>query len=102
VKLWQKISIANISVLLAVVVICSTVLIFHTKDNMLNFTTQQVQTEQRILSVSFSNMARYYLSDEANPLSNEQVLNIASDSLQTHLPFSLGSTQTMLFIQKQT
>jgi signal transduction histidine kinase len=35
---------------------------------MIEFTTQQVLTEQKNLAVSFSGMAGYYLNDESNPL----------------------------------
>jgi signal transduction histidine kinase len=67
-KLWLKISIANIAVLLAVVAICGALLLFETQENILALTTEQTQSEQRKLAASFSEMARYFLDADSEPI----------------------------------
>jgi signal transduction histidine kinase len=74
-KLWQKISIISIAVLLAVVATCSALLLSQAKDNMIQLATQQAQTEQQNLSMSFSDMAYYYLKSENNPLVKQSGIN---------------------------
>ena len=63
-KLWLKISLGNIAVLLTVVLVCGTILIMESKNNMLYHTTQQLLSEQRNLEISFESMARRYLEAE--------------------------------------
>jgi signal transduction histidine kinase len=67
-KLWQKVSITSIAVLLVVVTACSALLLLQAKDSIVQLTTEQAQTEQRNLSTSFSEMVQYYLNDESNPV----------------------------------
>lgn len=74
-KLWQKVSITSIAVLLVVVTTCSALLLLQTKDNIIQLTTEQAQTEQRNLSTSFSEMVQYYLNDESNSVVKQSAIN---------------------------
>lgn len=74
-RLWQKISITCIAILLAVVTTCSTLLLLQTKDSILKLTTEQAKREQRNLSASFSEMVQYYLNDESNPVVKKSGIN---------------------------
>lgn len=74
-KLWQKVSITSITVLLAVVTTCSSLLLLQAKDNIVQLTTEQAQTEQRNLSASFSEMVQYYLDNESNPAVKQSGIN---------------------------
>ncbi|HOQ01982.1 MAG TPA: hypothetical protein PK604_14455 [Acetivibrio clariflavus] len=74
-KLWQKVSIASIVVLLTVVTACSSLLLLYAKSNMVQLTTEQAKTEQWNLSTSFSEMVQYYLSGEINPVVKQSGIN---------------------------
>lgn len=62
-KLWHKASLICIAVLTVVVVICSTTLLIHAKNSILDLTWKHAQEKQRNLTASFSEMTRYYLAD---------------------------------------
>ena len=65
-KLWQKVSLLCVCVLLAVVVVCSTLLLIYARDTILSSNIEQACSRQNGLIVSFSEMARYYLDDDAS------------------------------------
>ncbi len=67
-KLWLKVSIISIAVLLAVVAVCGTLLILHSRDSILQLTKEQALAQQGNLNTSFSEMTNYYSKDEANPV----------------------------------
>jgi len=94
-KLWQKVSIASISVLLAVVITCSTLLLLQTKDNIIQLTTEQAQTEQWNLSVSFSEMVQYYLNNESNPAVKRSGINYCFKRFATHSSVLIGKEGTI-------
>ena len=62
-KLWQKTSLICISVLLIIVSACSSLLLIHSKNSILELTYSHAEDKQRSLSSSFSEMASYYLTD---------------------------------------
>lgn len=63
-KLWQKTSLICIGVLTIIVVSCSTILLVHSKNSILEFAYQHAKAKQHDLAASFSEMANYYLSDD--------------------------------------
>ena len=62
-KLWQKAAAVCAAVLAAVVAVCSAAMLLYARHTILDMTRRQVQTKQRDLVTSFSEMARYYLLD---------------------------------------
>lgn len=62
-KLWKKTSLICISVLLIIVSACSSLLLIHSKNSILELTYSHAEDKQRSLSSSFSEMASYYLTD---------------------------------------
>ncbi len=62
-KLWQKTSLICIAVLTVIVSACSTVLLIHSKNSILDLTYRQAQEKQHALAASFSEMTNYYLMD---------------------------------------
>jgi len=67
VKLWQKVSLLCVCVLLAVVIVCSSLLLFYARDNILSNNIEQAKSRQSSLVISFTEMAQYYLRDGENP-----------------------------------
>jgi len=70
-KLWQKVSMISIAIMILVVVVCSALLLNHAKNNILDVTIEQVRIQQRGLAASFSEMAGYYLAGETDPIVKE-------------------------------
>ena len=66
-KLWQKVSLLCVCVLLAVVIVCSTLLLYYARDNILSNNIEQAQSRQSSLVISFTEMAQYYLRAGENP-----------------------------------
>jgi len=62
-KLWKKTSLICISVLLIIVSACSSLLLIHSKNSILELTYSHAEDKQRSLASSFSEMAGYYLAD---------------------------------------
>lgn len=67
-KLWKKVSIISILVLLLVVITSSVLLLYFAKDSILQLTIESAQAEQKNLRVSFSEMINYYFKEETNPV----------------------------------
>lgn len=74
-KLWKKISIINITILLLVVVTCSILLLLQAKANMVQLVMEQTQMEQKNLSTSFLEMVQYYLGSENTPVVKQSGIN---------------------------
>jgi len=70
-KLWQKVSMISIAIMILIVAVCSTLLLNHAKNNILEATIEQVRVQQRSLAASFSEMAGYYLAGETDPTVKE-------------------------------
>ncbi len=62
-KLWKKTSLICISVLLIIVSACSSLLLIHSKNSILELTYSHAEDKQRSLASSFSEMAGYYLAE---------------------------------------
>ena len=62
-KLWQKTSLICIVVLIAIVILCSSVFLLYTKNSILSLTYEQTAARQKNLANSFKEMADYYLQD---------------------------------------
>lgn len=73
-KLWQKISLINIVVLLLVITVCSSLLLHHAKKSILELTIENVSAEQVNLRVSFSEMENYYTGGGENPIVKKSAL----------------------------
>ncbi|NLJ41377.1 MAG: HAMP domain-containing histidine kinase [Clostridiales bacterium] len=67
-KLWQKISIISILVLLLVVTLCSSFLLLYAKNHILEITIENLRIEQQNLERSFLEILEYYLRGETNPV----------------------------------
>ena len=65
-KLWVKMAAVCAAVLLAVVAVCSTLLLAQAKDSLLELTAGQVRDKQRSLQTSFKSMMEYYLPENAS------------------------------------
>jgi len=63
-KLWKKISLVCSIILIVIVTICSTLLLLQAKSNILEPTYENIQEKQRNLTMSFSQMANYYIQGE--------------------------------------
>ncbi|HHV08997.1 MAG TPA: HAMP domain-containing histidine kinase [Clostridiales bacterium] len=94
-RLWKKISIITIVILLAVVVTCSTLLLLQAKDSMIQLTTEQAQTEQRNLSTSFSEMVQYYLDNESKPVVKQSGINYCFKRLAGNSSVLIGGDGTI-------
>ena len=70
-KLWMNVSMISVLTLLAVVAVCSVLLLMNARNSILSLTTEQARAQQRSQMTSFSEMARYYLKDESNPVVKE-------------------------------
>ena len=62
-KLWQKTSLICIAVLLVIVTACSSVLLIHSKNSILELTYSRARDRQKSLASSFSEMAGYYIAE---------------------------------------
>ena len=63
-KLWQKTSLICIAVLLVIVTACSSVLLIHSKNSILELTYSRARDRQKSLASSFSEMAGYYIAED--------------------------------------
>ena len=62
-KLWQKISLIFTAVLIVIVFVCSSILLIHSKNSILELTYDQTKNKQNSLAVSFSEMSSYHLEE---------------------------------------
>ena len=72
-KLWLKISLICIAVLLLVVGLCSALLILISKNNILQLTQNSALAEQASLQASFKGMVGYYGKDDMTPLAKRSL-----------------------------
>lgn len=72
-KLWLKISLICIAVLLLVVGLCSALLIFISKNNILQLTQDSALAEQASLQASFKGMVEYHGRDDMAPLAKRSL-----------------------------
>ena len=93
-KLWLKISLICISVLLLVVGLCSTLLIIISKNNILQLTIDSALTEQSNLENSFRGMIGYYGKDDMSP--------VAKHSLAKYWFSQLSSNTSVLVMGDDT
>ncbi len=73
-KLWLKISLICIAVLLLVVGLCSALLILISKNNILQLTQNSALAEQASLQASFKGMVDYYGRDNMTPLAKRTLV----------------------------
>lgn len=73
-KLWLKISLICIAVLLLVVGLCSALLILISKNNILQLTQDSALAEQASLQASFRGMVDYYGRDNMTPLAKRTLV----------------------------
>ena len=62
-RLWKKISLIVILVLIVNVGVCSSILLAYSKNSILETTYQQINNKHNSLAVSFEEMASYYLEE---------------------------------------
>ena len=67
-KLWQKISLVCVCVLIGIVTVCCTLLLIQSKNGVLNLTVKQAEEKQRTLETSFSQMFSYYGDKNDSPV----------------------------------
>lgn len=67
-KLWQKISLVCVCVLICIVTVCCTLLLLQSKSNILNLTVKQAEEKQLTLETSFSQMFSYYGDKNDSPV----------------------------------
>lgn len=67
-KLWQKISLVCICILIGIVTVCCTLLLIQSKNSVLNLTVKQAEEKQRTLETSFSQMFSYYGDKNDSPV----------------------------------
>lgn len=67
-KLWQKISLVCVCVLIGIVTVCCTLLLIQSKNSVLNLTVKQAEEKQRTLETSFSQMFSYYGDKNDSPV----------------------------------
>lgn len=73
-KLWQKISLACVIVLLLVIIVCSVLLLCYAKGSILDLTIQQTKARQENLHRSFESMAAYYIEPDDAPAAKRAVV----------------------------
>lgn len=93
-KLWLKISLICICVLLLVVGLCSTLLIIISKDNILELTTGSALAEQTSLQKSFQSMVEFYGKDDTSP--------VAKYALAKYWFSQLASSTSVLLMDDET
>ncbi len=64
-KLWLKVSIISIAVLLAVMTGCSAAMLVQSQNSIIDMTIAHAKNKQAALESSFSSMARYYIPSDA-------------------------------------
>ena len=93
-KLWLKISLICISILLLVVGLCSTLLIIISKNNILELTTSSAMAEQISLQISFKRMVDFYSKDDMS--------FVAKHSLAKYWFSQLASNTSVLVMGGET
>ena len=73
-RLWVKISIISTSILMLVVSICCTILVNTTRNHVIQMTIEQTKSEHNNLSMSFSEMTKYYLRDIDNLVAKQSLI----------------------------
>ena len=74
-KLWQKTSLICIAVLLVIVTACSSVLLIHSKNSILELTYSYARDRQKSLASSFSEMAGYYIAENDSRTVENSLVN---------------------------
>ncbi len=73
-KLWQKISIICIVVLIVIVAVCCISLLAQAQKDILQVTVENAQSEQNNLQFSFSNMASYYGKNDLDEVTKHSLI----------------------------
>ena len=73
-KLWQKISLIFTAVLIVIVFVCSTILLIHSKNSILELTYDQTKNKQNNLAVSFSEMVSYHLEESDSQAARDSLV----------------------------
>ena len=92
-KLWLKISLICIIILMLIIGVCSTILLIQSRESILQITMDNIRTEQHNLQASFSEMVNYYGnyydSDNLEPVVKRSMLKYC---------FSLFANNTSVLI----
>lgn len=73
-KLWLKVSLISVSVLLLTVAICSFLLLGEAKDNIFALAKERAEEKQRNLQAAFYDSVRYYSSYDLPDMSSEEII----------------------------
>ncbi len=73
-KLWQKISLIFTAVLVVIVFVCSSILLIHSKNSILELTYDQAKDKQNNLAVSFSEMVSYHLEESDSQAARDSLV----------------------------
>lgn len=94
-KLWQKVSVLSISVLILVVAACSTLLLIHAQDSILELTKEQARDQQRNLKTSFLEIVQYYFKDETNSIVKESAVKYCFSRFASESAVLVNADETL-------
>ena len=80
-KLWLKISLICIAVLLLVVGACGTLLLLSARERILSVTIDSAKNEIQNINLSFSGMMKYYGKEDADPVVRHSLANYCFSSI---------------------
>jgi len=94
-KLWVKVSIMGILVLLFVVAVCSILLLQSAQSNLLQLTMEQARSEQYNLKTSFIEMTNYYLKDSDPPVTGQSLIKYCFSRFANETSILIKGSQTL-------
>lgn len=95
-KLWLKISLICICVLLLIVGLCSTLLIIISKNNILELATSSALAEQTSLRNSFQGMMDYYGKDDMSPVAKRSLAKFWFSQLASNTSVLVMGDETIV------
>lgn len=95
-KLWLKISILCVIVLLAVVATCSTLLLLQSRNSILELTTTETKDKQRSLRNAFASMASYYIGEDTGKAAEYSVIMYCFSQFADETGVLVSGGQTLI------
>ena len=94
-KLWLKISLICIAVLLLTVGACSTLLLINSQDKVLAITIESTKKELSNFKASFTSMVSYYGKPELDPITKHSLINYCFRTNAQDTSVLLSDTETL-------
>lgn len=94
-KLWIKISLICIAVLLLVVGACSTLLLLSSRNKILTMSIESAQKELTNLKTSFSGMVTYYGKEDSDPIVERTLVNYCFSKFATDTSVLISGNETL-------